>query len=317
MLLYSVSRLAQLLLMLFIASVVVFIVMQSSPGDPARLRLGLEATAQQVATERERLGLDAPVTTQYLTWLSDAVQLDLGNSFSTGLPVTQMIGDAAYYTATLAILATVIAVILGGTLGIVSALKRGGRVDFAISAFASGGFSVPSFALGTMLILVFSVQLGLLPPSGAGVAGQSWGESLQYMAMPALTLAIPFSVVLIRFVRVALGEAMAQDYIVTARAKGLTRRTVVIQHGMRNAMIPTVTVAGIQVGQLLAGAAVTETVFSYPGLGRLTVQAVQGLDYPVVQGALLAGAAIFLLVTFLVDIAYGIIDPRVRVGGTQ
>lgn len=301
--------------MLFIASVVVFAVMQSSPGDPARIRLGLEATPEQIAIERDRLGLDEPVTAQYLAWLSDALRFDLGTSFSTGLPVTQVIGDALYYTTWLAVLATLIAVIIGGALGVVSALNRGRRIDVVISAFAAGGFALPSFALGAMLILILSVQLGMLPPAGAGVPGQSLGASLEYMVMPAVTLAIPFSVVLIRFIRVALGEAMAEDYIVTARSKGLRRRTVVVQHGLRNAMIPTVTVAGIQVGQLLAGAAVTETVFSYPGLGRLTVQSVQGLDYPVVQGALLVGAAIFLFVTFLVDLGYGIIDPRVRLAG--
>lgn len=317
MLRYSLARVAQLFLMLFVASVVIFLVIQNSPGDPAAIRLGLDATPDQIAVERERLGLDEPLPQRYVVWLSDALRLDLGSSFSTGLPVTQVIGDALYYTTWLAVLATAMAVILGSALGMVAALNRGRRIDVVISAFAAGGFSVPSFALGTMLILVMSVQLGLLPPAGAGTAGQSFTEALTYMIMPAVTLAIPFSVVLIRFIRVALGEAMSQDYIVTARAKGLSRRTVVVQHGVRNAMIPTITVAGIQVGQLLAGAAVTETVFSYPGLGRLTVQSVQGLDYPVVQGALLLAAAVFMTVTFLVDIAYGWIDPRVRLGGQE
>lgn len=315
MLRYSLARLAQLILMLFIASVVVFLVIQNSPGDPAAIRLGLDATPEQIAIERERLGLDEPLPQQYLVWLFDAVRFDLGTSFSTGLPVTRVIGEALYYTTWLAALATVIALIVGCTLGVVAALNRGGRVDVAISAVAAGSFSVPSFALGTILILVMSVQLDLLPPAGAGVAGQSLADALTFMIMPAMTLAIPFSAVLIRFIRVALGEAMTQDYIVTAEAKGLSRRTVVVQHGVRNALIPTVTVAGIQIGQLLAGAAVTETVFSYPGLGRLTVQAVQGLDYPVVQGALLLAAAVFLVVTFVVDLAYGWIDPRVRLGG--
>lgn len=314
---YSLGRLVQLAIMLFLASIVIFLVIRNSPGDPALMRLGLDATPAQVAIERERLGLDEPLPQQYLLWLSQALQFDFGRSFSTSLPVTDMISTAMFYTSRLAGLATLLAVVIGGTLGIVAALNRGRKIDLVISALAAGGFSVPSFALGTVLILVFSVQLGLLPPAGAGLVGQSAGQSLRFLLMPALTLAIPFSVVLIRFIRVALGEAMTKDFIVTARAKGLSRRAVVINHGLRNAMIPTVTVGGLQVGTLLAGAVVTETVFSYPGLGRLTIQAVRGLDYPVVQGTLLLAAAIFLVVTFLVDLTYGLIDPRVRLGGSE
>lgn len=311
---YSLARLGQLVLMLFIASIVIFVVIQNSPGDPALIRLGLEATPEQVAIERQRLGLDQSLPERYGIWLSDAVSLEFGHSFSTGIPVTEMIADAFYYTSWLAALATLGAVVIGGTLGIVSALNRGRRIDVVISGFAAGAFSLPSFALGTMLVLLLSIELQWLPPAGAGVSGQSAGAALKFMAMPALTLAIPFSVVLTRFIRVALAEAMAQDYIVTARAKGLTRWTVVVGHGLRNAMIPTVTVAGLQVGTLLAGATVVETVFSYPGLGRLTVQSVQGLDYPMVQAALLLAAGVFLVITFLVDLAYGLIDPRVRLG---
>lgn len=315
MLRYTLTRLAQLVLMLFIGSVVIFLVIQNSPGDPAYIRLGLDATPEQVAVERERLGLDRPLPEQYLVWQSQALRLDLGVSFSTNQPVTEVIADALSYTAQLAAIAALLALVVGATLGIAAALRSGGRIDVAISAFAAMSLSIPSFALGAVLILVVSVELGLLPPAGAGLAGQSAGEALQFILLPALALAIPVSAVLTRFIRVALGETMAQDYIVTARSKGLRRSTIVVQHGLRNALIPTVTIAGIQLGGLLAGAVVVETVFSYPGLGRLTIQAIRGVDYPVVQGALLLAAAIFLILTFLVDIAYGLIDPRVRVGG--
>lgn len=315
MLRYSLARLVQLIVLLFVASVVVFLVIRNSPGDPARIRLGLEATPHQISVEHHRLGLDQPLPTQYAVWLTDAVHLDFGDSFSNGLPVTQVLGEALYYTVRLTALASVIALVVGVVVGLVAALNRGRRVDLAISAIASAGFSVPSFALGTILILVLSVRLGWLPSAGAGDVEQSVGGALSFLIMPAITLAVPFAVVLVRFIRVAVGETMAQDYIVTARAKGLTRTTVLLQHGVRNAMIPTVTVAGIQLGQLLAGAVVTETVFSYPGLGRLTIQSIQGLDYPVVQAALLLEAAIFLAVTFVVDLVYGLIDPRVRLGG--
>lgn len=315
MLRYTLSRVAQLVLMMFIGSVVIFLVIQNSPGDPALIRLGLDATPAQVAVERERLGLDKALPERYLVWLTQALQLDLGNSFSTEQPVTEVIGSALGYTTQLAVVAALLALVVGTTLGIVAALRSGSRIDVAISAFAAGCLSIPSFALGTILILIVSVELGLLPPAGAGLSGQSAGEALRYTLMPAVTLAIPVSAVLIRFVRVALGEAMSQDYIVTARSKGLRRPTIVLQHGLRNALIPTITVAGIQLGGLLAGAVVVETVFSYPGLGRLTIQAIRGVDYPVVQGSLLLAAAIFLILTFIVDIAYGLIDPRVRVGG--
>lgn len=313
MLRYTLSRVAQLVLMLIIGSIVIFLVIQNSPGDPALIQLGLDATPAQIAVERERLGLDKALPERYLIWLTQALQLDLGNSFSTGQPVTEVIGTALAYTTQLAVVAALLALVVGATLGVVAALRPGSRVDVAISAFAASCLSIPSFAFGTILILIVSVELGLLPPAGAGIAGQSAGEALEYTLMPALTLAVPVSAVLIRFVRVALSEAMAQDYIVTARSKGL-RRSTVVQHGVRNALIPTVTIAGIQLGGLLAGAVVVETVFSYPGLGRLTIQAIRGVDYPVVQGALLLAATIFLVLTFIVDIAYGLIDPRVRVG---
>lgn len=313
---YSLRRIGQLILMLFIASVVIFAVIQNSPGDPALMRLGLEATPAQVEIERERLGLNRSLPERYLIWLGDAVRLDLGRSFSTGLPVVEMIGDAFLYTARLAGLATLFALPAGLLLGIVSAIYRGRRIDQGISVLAAAAFSLPSFALGTLFIVVFSVLLHWLPAAGAGMSGQSPLDALRFMLMPALTLAIPFAVVLTRFVRVALIEAMAQDYVVTARAKGL-HRWAVIGHGLRNALIPTITVTGLQVGALLAGATVVETVFSYPGLGRLTIEAVQGLDYPLVQAALLLAAFIFLVNTFLVDIAYGLIDPRVRLRGAR
>lgn len=310
---YALIRLAQLMLMLFIGSIVIFLVIQNSPGDPALIRLGLDATPEQIDVERERLGLDKSLPERYAIWLTQALRLDLGNSFTTGQPVTEVIGSALAYTAQLAIVAAILALLVGVTLGIVAALRRGSRTDVAISTFAASSLSIPGFALGTVLILIVSVELGLLPPAGAGQPGQSFGAAVEFTLMPAFTLAIPVAAVLIRYIRVALGETMAQDYIVTARSKGLKRSTIVMQHGLRNALIPTITVAGIQLGGLLAGAVVVETVFSYPGLGRLTIQAIRGVDYPVVQGALLLAAAIFLILTFLVDIAYGLIDPRIRV----
>lgn len=312
---YSLSRLGQLAFMLLIASAVVFVVIQNAPGDPARVQLGLSATPEEVAIEQERLGLNSPLPVRYAIWLSHALRLDLGRSFSTGLPVTTVVGDALGYSFKLASLTLLLGLTTGISLGVIAALNRGNRTDLAISAFAAGGLSLPSFASGTLLILIISVELHLLPPAGAGPSEQSPWEALQFLIMPAVTLAIPSSAVLARFVRVMLIDVLEQDYMRTAVAKGLRYGTVVRRHGLRNAMIPTVTVAGIQAGRLLGGAAITETVFSYPGLGYVTIQAIRGLDYPVVEGALLVSAAIFLVLAFVVDITYGLIDPRARVVG--
>lgn len=315
MLRYAISRVGQLILLLAIASVVVFAVIQNTPGDPALMRLGLDATPEQVAIERVRLGLDRSLFERYTIWATDALRLDLGVSFSTSQPVIRMLSDALFHTFRLAALASVIALLLGTALGIVAALNRGRRLDAIISAICSVGLSLPSFALGTILIILFAIYLRWLPPSGVAMSGESWADQLSHLALPAITLATPFTMVLTRFMRGTLIDVLSQDYIVTARAKGIPMGAVVLTHALRNALIPTVTIAGMQIGSLLAGATVTETVFSYPGLGRLTIEAVQGLDYPVVQAALLLTASLFLINTFLVDLAYGLIDPRIRTGG--
>jgi ABC-type dipeptide/oligopeptide/nickel transport system permease component len=315
MLRYAISRVGQLILLLAIASVVVFAVIQNTPGDPALMRLGLDATPEQVAIERVRLGLDRSLFERYTIWATDALRLDLGVSFSTSQPVIRMLGDALFHTFRLAALASVIALLLGTALGIVAALNRGRRLDAIISAICSIGLSLPSFALGTILIILFAIYLRWLPPSGVAMSSETWIDQLSHLALPAITLATPFTMVLTRFMRGTLIDVLSQDYIVTARAKGIPMGAVVLTHALRNALIPTVTIAGMQIGSLLAGATVTETVFSYPGLGRLTIEAVQGLDYPVVQAALLLTASLFLINTFLVDLAYGLIDPRIRTGG--
>ncbi len=299
--------------MLVVASVVVFLVIEHAPGDPARFQLGLSATPAQLAIERHKLGLDSSVANRYLIWLRHALELNLGKSYSTGLPVTTTIATASGYTFRLDALAIVIGVVLGLPVGVLAALRRGTRIDAVISAAAAIALSVPSFALGTLLILLFSVHFRLMPPAGAGTPGQSLASTLRFTLMPAVTLALPFAAVLVRYVRLELGDAMGRAYVLTARSLGLRPRTV-LYDAWRNALIPTITVMGIQVGRLLAGAIITETVFSYPGLGYLTIQSIQGLDYPVVEGVLLFAAAIFLVVMFAVDLAVGLADPRVRIG---
>jgi ABC-type dipeptide/oligopeptide/nickel transport system permease component len=238
--------------------------------------------------------------------------MDLGKSYITGLPVSHTILTAFGNTAQVALLATTIAVVLGLAFGITAALNRGRLIDPLISAGAAVGVSVPSFAIGLLLIVIVAVKLQWLPPSGGGPAGTS-GVTFRYMILPAVTLATPFAAIVARFVRVALSEAMKEDYVLTARSLGFTNGTVV-KHALRNALIPTVTVAGVSFGQLLMGAMVTETVFSYPGLGYVTIQGIRNLDYPVVEGALVLCAFILLVVTLLVDLTYGLLDPRIRLG---
>lgn len=311
---YFLNRLLQFLPTLFIASVVVFLVIQASPGDPARVKLGPEATPEQVAIERTRLGLDQALPVRYLIWLADAVRLDLGRSFQSNLPVTSVILDAFGYTARLALAAGVIAISLGIAAGILAALFRGRPLDIVISTLSAILLSVPSFVSGIVLILVFAVNLRWLPSSGAGGTDQTALEGLRYLVMPAVALGLPFAAVLTRFMRAALIEAMGQDHVLTARAKGLTPVTVIGRHAVRNALVPTITIAGIGLGTLLAGTVVTETVFSYPGLGRLIVGSIFNRDYPIVQAGLILAAVVLLTMSLLVDLVYGILDPRIRTG---
>lgn len=311
---YFLTRLVQFVPTLFIASVLVFLVITASPGDPARIKLGPEATPEQVAVERQRIGVDEPLPVRYLIWLSDAVRLDLGRSFQSNLPVTVVIMDAFGYTVRLALAASAIGISLGLGLGIVAALSRGKPLDVGISTLAAVLLSVPSFVSGIILILVFSVTLRLLPSSGAGETGQTTVDSLRYLVMPAVALGLPFAAVLARFMRGALIEALGQDHVLTARAKGLKPLTVVGRHAVRNALVPTVTIVGIGLGTLLAGTVVTETVFSYPGLGRLIVGSIFNRDYPVVQAGLVLGAVVLLTASLVVDVLYGILDPRIMLG---
>ncbi len=311
---YVLTRLLQFLPTLFIASVIIFLVIQASPGDPARIKLGPEATPQQVAIERTRLGLDEPLPVRYVIWLADAVRLDLGRSFQSNLPVTDVVFDAFGYTVRLALAASAIALTLGIGAGILAALFRGRAPDVIISTLSAILLSLPSFVSGIVLILVFAVNLRWLPPSGSGATNQTFLESLRYLALPAVALGLPFAAVLTRFMRAAMIDAMSQDHVLTARAKGLRPRTVVGRHAVRNALVPTITIAGIGLGTLLAGTVVTETVFSYPGLGRLIVGSIFDRDYPIVQAGLLLAAVVLLGMSLAVDLVYGVLDPRIRTG---
>lgn len=313
---YVLSRLLQAVPTLFIASILVFLVIQASPGDPARIRLGLEATPEQVAVERERLGLDEALPVRFAIWLGDALRLDLGRSFQSNRPVTEVIQTAFWYTAQLALMAGVIGIVLGLTMGILAALSRGKALDATISGISAVLLSLPSFVGGMLLILFFGVTLRVLPASGAGASGDPV-STVQHLALPAIALGLPFAAVLARFMRSALIEVLGQDHVLTARSKGLRPTTVIGQHAVRNALVPTVTIMGIGLGSLFAGTVVTETVFSYPGLGRLIISSIFDRDYPIVQAGLLLGSVVFLSMSLIVDLMYGLLDPRIGLGRGQ
>jgi peptide/nickel transport system permease protein len=308
---YLIQRWLLLVPTLLLASVLIFAIITLAPGDPVRMKIGFEATPQEVAAERERLGLDKPLPVRYVVWLSDVISLNLGRSLVNSRPVTTLITDAFPNTLRLALTAFAVSLLIGLPLGSLAAVRANSKVDAAITAFNSLGLAVPAFWLGLMLILLFAVTLQWLPPSGVGNPGQPWYLSLQFLILPTITIALSNLSVFARFVRSAMLEVLGANYVRTARAKGLPEPTVVGRHALRNALLPVVTVLGIQFSRLLGGAVITEAVFAYPGLGRLVVTSIQNRDYPVVQGALMLVVVIFLLTSIVVDVSYAYLDPRV------
>jgi peptide/nickel transport system permease protein len=310
---YLLRRWLALLPTLFLASVLVFAIISLAPGDPVRMRLGTEATPEEVANERQRMGLDRPVPVRYLIWLSDVVRLDLGRSQVNNLAVSTLIADALPNSLRLALTAFAVAVAIGVPLGCLAALRQNGRPDALITGLNSLGLAMPPFWLGMVLILLFSVTFQWLPPSGVGEPGRPWYLSLHYLVLPVTTLAIVNLSVISRFTRSAMIDVLGADYVRTARAKGVREPWVVARHALRTALLPVVTILGIQFGRLLGGAVVTETVFAYPGIGRLVVTSIFNRDYPVVQGTLMLVVVIFLLTSLVVDLSYAYLDPRVAV----
>lgn len=309
---YLARRILVLLPTLFLASVLIFAIIQLAPGDPARMMLGTQATAEEVQLERQRLGLDRPIPVRYAIWLSDVARLNLGRSQANNRPVAQLVAEAFPNTLRLTLSALTLAVLIGFPLGILAAVQHNRRADFVVTSLSSLGLSVPSFWLGILLILLFSVQLRWLPPSGVGDPGAPVFEGLRFLVLPVVTIAVSNLAVFSRFVRSAMLEVLSADYVRTARAKGLAERLVIGRHALRNALIPVVTIVGIQFGRLLGGAVVTEAVFAYPGIGRLVVNSILNRDYPVVQATLMFVVLVFLITNIVVDLSYAYLDPRVK-----
>lgn len=301
---YVGLRLLSAVPLLLVVSLIVFVLLSLAPGDPAVLMLGADATPEKVQETRQALGLNDPLYIQYFNFLKSTVRGDFGNSFQTGRPVLEDVARTFPVTAELSLVAIAISSVVGVAVGVLSAVNQYSLLDNIIRVVVLAGVSMPIFWLGLMLIVVFSVYLGLLPSSG-------WG-AFRYMVLPAVSLATFPLAMITRLTRSSMLEVIRQDYIRTARSKGLSVGLVILRHGLRNALIPVVTVIGLQFGVLLAGAVLTETVFAIPGIGRLTVTAVFARDYPVIRACILLTAAIFVLVNLLVDLSYTYLDPRIR-----
>jgi len=295
----------------------VFALIHLVPGDPAVSMLGEAATPADVAALRAKLGLDDPLPTQYGRFLSDAVRGRLGQSLRTGRPVTKELTEKLGATVLLAVTAMIVALVVAVPLGVVAAVRSGTWVDNVAMALALVGVSMPNFWLGPLLALLFGVYLGWLPISGRGPSSEFLIGSVprvppEYLVLPALTLGLALAAILARMTRASLAEELKELYVRAARSRGLSTRRTVWRHALRNGLIPIITIVGLQFGAVLTGTIITETIFAWPGLGRLLIQSIQFRDYPMVQGCILLIAVTYVAVNLLTDLAYGVADPRIR-----
>ncbi len=301
---FLIRRLLLTIPVVWIVVTLVFTLIHLVPGDPIAQMLGEGAAVAEVERVRHELGLDRPIFDQYVTYMSGLFRGDLGVSFRNQEPVLTSIAQRYPATIQLALAAIFFSLLIAVPFGIVAARRRGSVTDRSIGLFTLVGVSLPNFALGPLLILFFSIALGWLPVSGR--------ESWAHLILPAITMGGGMAAIMTRMVRSSMLEEIHQDYVRTARAKGLSERRVMFGHALRNGLIPIVTVMGLQLGTLLAGAIITETIFAWPGLGRLTVQAINARDYPLVQGCILAIAMTYILVNLATDVFYSVVDPRIR-----
>lgn len=290
---------------MLLISTIVFVVIRVIPGDPALVIAGIDASQADINAIRAKLGTDKPVTTQYVRWLWDILRFDFGNSMISGQPVTGLILERFPLTLSLALLGIVISIIIAIPLGVISAVKRWSFWDYLGMLFSQMGMAIPSFWLGILLLLLFSVKFKLFPLFGSG--------SLKHLILPAVSLGLARAAVLLRLTRASMTEELSKEYVVTARAKGLTERMVNYKHALKNALLPVITIAGIQLGYMLGGAIIIEQVFSLPGLGRLFLFGVYQRDFPLIQGGVVFVAFIFSFINFAVDMLYSLFNPRIRI----
>lgn len=308
---YVLKRLLASLPIVIGASILVFGLIHLIPGDPVASMLGLEADQETIDSLREDLGLDRPLPVQYLVWLQNAVQGDLGRSIHGQQGVLSLVVQKLPATVELTFVALLISLVIAIPTGIVAAIYRNTWLDYLSTLIALFGVSVPSFWLGISLILLVSLRWGLLPPGGYVPFTEAPLTNLRYVVLPALSLGAGLAGIVARMTRASMLEVLSKDYIRVSRAKGLPNRVVVVKHALKNALIPIITVVGLQLGTLLGGAVVIETVFAWPGVGKLVVDAILGRDFPVVQGVTLLVAMALILINLLVDLAYVAVDPRV------
>src|SRR6185312_7194424 len=309
---FVVRRLLQLVPTVFFVSIIIFCLQQLLPGDPALIMAGEERDPAVIAQIRHQYRLDQPIPVQYVYWIKGVVSGDFGESMRIHVPVRDLIREKLPVTMQLAAMAMTIALLIGISAGVISAVKKNTAWDYAANVLALWGISTPNFWLGIMLIFLFAVKLEWLPASGYVPLGEDWRQSLASTILPAFVLGNSIAAVLMRHTRSAMLQALESDYVRTARAKGLTERTVIIKHALRNALTPIVTLGALELGTLLSGAVLTEQIFTIPGLGKLIVDAVFNRDYAVVQGVVLVTATIYITLNLLADIAYILINPRLR-----
>ncbi len=316
---YIIRRLLLMIPVALLVTVGIFVIIRIAPGDPVLTYAGEDKDPVTIAAVRAELGLDQPLPIQYAAWMGRALQGDLGRSFQTKQRVLEAIGERLPVTLELGLAAIFISVSVALVVGILSAVKRNSARDLLTTSATLAGVSFPNFYLGLLLILLFAyiVPGHIFPPGGFVSPTKDLGENLRYMVLPAVTVATASLAVNLRQVRSSLLDVFGQDYMRTARAKGLRERAVITRHALKNALIPVVTIIGIQIGAIIEGAIITETIFFIPGIGRLAVQAIPSQDYPIVQGVVLVSALSFMVSTLAVDILYAFIDPRISFGGAE
>jgi peptide/nickel transport system permease protein len=312
MLSYILRRLAATIPVLFTVAVMVFLMLRLTPGDPAAIIAGDNATTQQILDIRTKLGLEQPILQQFFIWLGGLLRGELGESFFFRKTVFELISERIEPTLSLAFLTIVLAVVIAIPLGVVAAYKQGTWIDRIVMGFSVIGFSVPVFVIGYLLIYIFAIKLGWFPVQGYQRIGNGVWPWFRSLVLPAFTLSVIYVALIARMTRTSVLEVLSEDYIRTARAKGQTEMKVLFQHALKNAAVPIVTVVGIGVALLIGGVVVTESVYSIPGLGRLTVDAVLARDFPVIQAIILAFSLVYVLINLLVDLSYTIFDPRIR-----
>jgi peptide/nickel transport system permease protein len=312
---FVLNRVAQALPVLFISSIGVFLLLHLLPGDPAMLMAGADAPQQTIDFVRKDMGFDQPLPVQYVVWLGHVVRGDFGKSVFSKLPVSQLIGQRAPATLELALVGEILTILIALPLGVVAAVKQRTATDWGISSLTSLGLAIPNFWLGILLILLFAVALGWLPPGGRGDLARDPLSELKFLALPAFTLALPQAMNLSRLTKASVLEMLYEDHVRTAQAKGLGTAAVVTGHVLRNALVPIVTAISLDFGRLLGGALIVETVFAWPGMGSLLLSAIGNRDYVIVQAGLLLLVTVFILVNLLTDISYGFLDPRIRTAG--